>query len=159
MLNHALKSVLLFLLLLLPAACASADTLKISDGDTFKICSGDSCVKIRLYGIDTPEKKQPYGPEARDYLSKLITGKKITYEVKATDRYKRSVCLVYADGLCVNKELVKAGYAWAYRQYLKGPYASEYIDSEREARAAKRGLWADSNPQPPWEYRKIKRGH
>jgi micrococcal nuclease len=62
--------------------------------------------------------------------------------------------IIYKDSMNINLEMVKAGYAWAYRQYLKRPYTSEYIDAETEARQARRGLWQQANPTPPWEWRK-----
>jgi micrococcal nuclease len=70
-----------------------------------------------------------------------------------TDRYQRLVSVIMLGDLNVNAEQVRNGWAWAYRQYLSGPYASEYIALENEARKARRGLWKQSNPQPPWEFR------
>jgi micrococcal nuclease len=70
--------------------------------------------------------------------------------------YGREVCLIEYEGLDVNLEMVRRGYAWAYREYLKSPYASEYIGAEKQARAKRLGLWQAPNPEPPWEFRRKK---
>lgn len=144
---------------------------KISDGDTFKIvpdkvipgakANKKGEVSVRLYGIDSPETKKPQWPEqpyseaAEDYLARLIEGKTVTCELKDIDRNQRPVCIVTANGKNVNIEMIRAGYAWAYVKYLSRPYASEYIGVEEVARQAKKGLWKENNPTPPWEFRKI----
>ena len=68
------------------------------------------------------------------------------------------VGIVYLDSRNINVEMVKEGYAWAYKEYLKSPYASEFLDAEKEARDKRLGLWKQANPQPPWEFRKLMRG-
>ena len=73
------------------------------------------------------------------------------------DRYRRMVAILYFGNRDINREMVKKGYAWAYREYLKGPYASEYIDAENDARSKHLGLWKQMNPQPPWEFRRLMR--
>ena len=73
------------------------------------------------------------------------------------DRYKRMVGMVYLDSRNINLEMVKEGLAWAYKEYLQRPYASEYLDAEKEARSKSLGLWQQVNPQPPWEFRKLMR--
>ena len=70
------------------------------------------------------------------------------------DKYKRLVCIVWLDNRNINSEMVSEGWAWAYRKYLERPHASEYIGTEEQARKERRGLWQQSNPQPPWEFRK-----
>lgn len=140
---------------------------KVLDGDTIKVIPDtlvtgvkvykDGSVSVRLRGIDAPEKSQPYGLEAKDYLIKLVLRKKIRVVVKDIDRYGRIDGYVYVGSLNVNLEMVKAGYAWAYEKYLDRPYASEFYSAERDARMARKGLWQQSNPLPPWEYRKLKR--
>ena len=86
-----------------------------------------------------------------------VLGKKVKVVIMDVDRYRRMVAVLYLGNTDINREMVQEGYAWAYREYLKGPYASEYIDAEREARAKKLGLWHQANPQPPWEFRKTLR--
>lgn len=127
----------------------------VADGDTFTLLTDDKKqVKVRLHGIDCPEKKQAFGERAKQFTSSLVFQKKVTVKVKSKDRYKRTVGIVYVDGKCLNEELLKNGYAWHYRQYDKNP---EWKRMETEARAAKLGLWQDKNPQAPWEFRKSKK--
>lgn len=140
--------------------------MQVKDGDTVVIAPdiGGQFITCRLYGIDTPEtsKKgkpgQPYGEEAAKELKRLILGKYIDATLTGQKTYKREVCIIKQDGLDINLEMVKRGFAWAYRQYLKRPYASEYINAESEARSRKLGLWKDNNPEPPWEFRKHQKG-
>lgn len=139
--------------------------MKVTDGDTVVISpiEGGEFFKCRLYGIDAPEtpKKgkggQPYGEEASKALKNLILGQKVDVTLTGDKTYDRQVCIIKKDGLDINLEMVKLGYAWAYRQYLKRPHASAYIDSENEARRSKSGLWQDINPTPPWEFRKAQK--
>ena len=83
-----------------------------------------------------------------------MLGKKVKVQIMDIDRYRRMVAVLYLGDRDINREMVKGGYAWAYREYLKGPYASEYIDAENDARSKHLGLWQQPNPQPPWEFRK-----
>lgn len=143
----------------------NAKIVRVSDGDTVVVqpAEGGAFMKCRLYGIDSPEiphgrkEGQPFGEDATKALKRLVLAQDTTIEVMDKDRYGRSVCRIYKNRLDVNLEMVKEGYAWAYIQYLKRPHASEYIDAEREARAKKLGLWQQSNPLPPWEFRKLMR--
>ena len=144
---------------------------QITDGDTVKLETDEGTrLKIRLYGIDAPETEkinhrtgtvskqgQPYGEEAyRALKSKMLDGK-VKVDIMAIDRYKRMVGIVYLNNRNINLEMVREGWAWAYREYLDRPYASEYIDAESEARTKKLSLWQQPNPQPPWEFRKLMR--
>ena len=134
---------------------------KVKDGDTIAVSSlsGDKQFTCSLYGIDTPELKknskqgQPYSIEAKDELEKLVYKKEVQVILTGEKGYKREICFVTNEGKSINLEMVKRGYAWAYREYLERPYASEYIDAERKARAMGIGLWQQKNPQPPWEFR------
>lgn len=143
---------------------------RVSDGDTLKFVpdilvpdarlNKKGEVSVRLYGIDTPETKglkwpaQPFAYEAKRYLAGLVDGRRIECRLKDIDRYGRAVCIVSAGGRNINVEMIRAGYAWAYIRYLDRPHVSEYERMEREARKARRGLWKDHNPTPPWEWRK-----
>ena len=73
------------------------------------------------------------------------------------DRYKGMVGIIYLDKRDINLEMVRGGWAWAYREYLDRPYASAYLNAEKEARGKRSGLWIQANPQPPWEFRKLMR--
>lgn len=135
---------------------------KVKDGDTVVILTEKKQkLNCRLYGIDAPEKKQPYGIEAKEYLSNRVLNKVFPYEVKTVDHYGRSVCVIYddGDGPSVNEEMVYRGFAWAYVQYLKKnkEELKIYLRYQSYAFEKKIGLWQDSNPEAPWIYRKKKR--
>ncbi|MFN3481066.1 MAG: thermonuclease family protein [Thermodesulfovibrionales bacterium] len=140
----------------------SGKVVKVKDGDTVVIQpeGGGQFFVCRLYGIDAPEiaksgkPGQLYGKEATDALKKLVLGKDVTVITTGARTYNREVCVIYHKDQNINLEMVRWGYAWAYRQYLKRPYASEYIGAETEARSKRLGLWHDTNPTPPWEFRK-----
>ena len=129
----------------------------VSDGDTISVMRAGKAVKVRLHGIDCPEKKQPYGTRAKQFTSDLAFGKEVTIRIQTTDRYGRTVAVVILpDGKNLNWEIVDAGLAWWYRKYATDDRILERL--EAEAGEAKRCLWADKNPMPPWEWRRIQRG-
>ncbi|MEM7827861.1 MAG: thermonuclease family protein [Candidatus Aenigmatarchaeota archaeon] len=135
--------------------------LQVKDGDTVVIApaEGGAFFTCRLYGIDAPEiahgnkPAQPYGVEAMRFLKRLVLGQMVEVDLTGSRTYNREVCIIRKDGLNINLEMVKSGYAWAYKRYLRSPYASEFLNAEDEARANRRGLWEQVNPLPPWEYR------
>lgn len=99
--------------------------------------------------------KQAFGTRAKQFTGDLAFGKTVTLRVHDVDRYGRQVAeIILPDGRNLNHEIVRAGFAWWYRQYARNDKELERL--ETEARAAKRGLWADDNPVPPWEFRKTK---
>ena len=114
-------------------------------------------IKVRLYGIDTPEKSQWYGQNAKTFTSSQVMGKIVEVEDIDVDRYGRVVGLVSVGNLILNRHLIEYGYAWMYRKYCKKPFCSEWSEVEAAAREAKRGLWKNANAVPPWEYRKSMR--
>ncbi|MEX0635134.1 MAG: thermonuclease family protein [Ferruginibacter sp.] len=124
----------------------------IKDGDTFKILYEGKERTIRLEHIDCPEKSQPFGKNAKQFASDLCFGKvvKVISHGKI-DRYKRLIAEIYIDSKCVNKELVKNGFAWHFTKFSND---SEYAALEREARSNKAGLWLNKEPIAPWEWRK-----
>jgi endonuclease YncB( thermonuclease family) len=132
----------------------------IVDGDTFDLLplapAPVEAVRIRLEGIDAPEKGQPYGKAAKQYLNELIFGKAVRADGAKKDRNGRRICTVFvADTLNVNRAMIAAGYAWHFKKYSDDPA----LDSlERSARAARAGLWAATEPPiAPWDWRKRKR--
>ena len=126
----------------------SGQVVKISDGDTITILTQEKQqVKVRLYGIDAPEKKQPYGQKSKQFLSNLIAGRSVEIQEKGKDRYKRVLGIVYLDGQDINEQMVLNGYAWAYVKYSK-----IYAKQELKARSQNLGLWRDK-PIPPWVFR------
>lgn len=147
---------------LLSAAPAQADTfagrvIGVMDGDTILVLTaGYSQVKVRLAEIDAPESGMPYGAASKKALSWLCYKKPVRVEVTDIDRYKRSVGKVHCAGVNANRVQVETGMAWVYRRYAKD---ASLFALEDMAKSNKRGLWADANPTPPWEWRKASRGN
>lgn len=128
--------------------------VRIADGDTLTLLVGRNQVKIRLAEIDTPERAQPYGTKAKQALSELAYGKQARVVVVDVDRYGRTVGRVYVGETDVNAELVRRGMSWVYRKSARD---QSLYSLEEAARTARAGLWADSAPVPPWEWRRGKR--
>ena len=134
----------------------SGRVVGISDGDTITVLHDGMGVDIRLYGIYAPERGQAFGNIAKQFVSALVFGKGVKVEMKDQDRYGRTVAnVILPDGRNLNREIVKAGFAWWYRKYA--PKDTELERLESKARQAKRGLWVDPHPVPPWEFRAIMR--
>ena len=158
-----MRNIAFFLALLLVVLPSHAQTLYgkvvgITDGDTVKVLDGSNQEhKIRLAGIDAPERKQPFGQRAKQYLSDLVYGKNVEVEWHKQDRYKRLVGKIIIRGRDANLEMVKAGLAWHYKKYQSEQSYEDrrvYAQADVEARERRRGLWADSQPLEPWEWRK-----
>ncbi|MDD2229958.1 MAG: thermonuclease family protein [Candidatus Cloacimonetes bacterium] len=127
----------------------------VKDGDTIVVLQNRSTYTIRLDGIDCPEKKQAFGQQAKNFVSMQVFGKQVRVEYQQKDRYQRYLGTVYyATSKNLNQELLKAGLAWHYKHYNKDAVLARL---ESIARNNKRGLWADKNPTPPWDFRKAKR--
>lgn len=133
----------------------------VYDGDTVLLATRDqNRLKVRLYGIDAPETAKPdepgqrFGAVARRTLMYKVMGRQVSAEIVDTDQHQRAVAVIRYRDRDINREMVAEGMAWAYRQYLQGPYVSEYIGAEEGARARHKGLWRDANPKPPWEFRR-----
>lgn len=139
------------------AATLTGRVIGIQDGDTVTILTiGHSQERIRLAGIDAPEKGMPFGQKSRAHLAAAIAQREATVEYTKRDRYGRIVGKVLVDGTDVSLAQVQAGLAWHYKQYEKEQTPEDrirYAEAEREARASQRGLWADAQPTPPWEWR------
>jgi micrococcal nuclease len=129
--------------------------IKVVDGDTFDLRDENTTTRIRLFGIDSPERGQAFNKSAKAFTDSLVAGKKVRVVVHNKDRYGRTVGDVYLpDGTHVNAEIVRAGYAWQFKKYSTDP---EIARLEHVARASRRGLWEDAHAIPPWEFRKGKR--
>jgi endonuclease YncB( thermonuclease family) len=129
--------------------------LSIGDGDTIRVRQGGRAITVRLACIDAPETAQsPWGQHARRYLQqRLPIGREVTLEVKTTDRYGRTVVEVISD-ININLVLVEDGQAFAYRQYLGGCDAKEYLDAEFRASRHRYGVWqVDGGITRPWDFR------
>jgi micrococcal nuclease len=160
----------LVLFLLTPIMAAQAGPLKVSrvtDGDTIKVTDGRVEKIIRLIGIDAPEishKKreasQPFGQAATKYLAGLVLNKTVEIKEYGLDRYGRTLGVVFLDGKSVNLEMIKAGYAEVYRGNPAAGFDSgPYWKAEEEARAAKKGMWAQGDKYvSPREWRRMSGG-
>ena len=133
----------------------SYKVIGIKDGDTFVVLIDGKEQVVRLEHIDCPEKKQPFGTKAKQFASDLCFGliAKVVSEGK-TDRYKRLIAEVYVNDICVNKELVKNGFAWHFTKYSDN---EEYAELEKQARQNVVGLWSEPNQIAPWDWRKKSR--
>ncbi len=149
------------LLFLLCSSTAFADfagpVVGVLDGDTIEVLHKNKAERIRLNGIDCPEKGQAYGKRAKQAASELVFGKDVTLQTFGKDKYGRTIADVFLpDGTHVNHTLVKDGWCWWYRKYAPGNRRLENL--EKDAREAKKGLWVYPAPIPPWVYRKARRG-
>lgn len=123
----------------------------VADGDTLTCLTTEKQqIKVRLNQIDAPEKKQAFGNAAKKKLSSLVYQKNVQLKTDGTDKYGRTIAEVLFSGQNINKQMVRSGYAWAYRKYLKD---SEYLQLEKQARAASLGLWSEPSPVYPSEFR------
>lgn len=133
-------------------AAITGRVVAVADGDTFTLLvNGKRQLKIRLHGIDCPEKKQDFGQVAKDFTSKQVFGKTVTVKPTDTDRYGRTIAIVLlADQISLNELLLKNGLAWHYLQYDKNP---NWNKLEQSARKKKIGLWRQPNAVAPWTFR------
>jgi endonuclease YncB( thermonuclease family) len=178
--NKSLTSLLLSLTLLLLFSTPSVVLAVTLEGKVIKVADGDTITiedyqgnkhRIRLMGIDAPEKDQPYGDVATQSLAKLVSGKTVTIEYEKLDRYKRIIGKVLVDPPgevfcmaldCVKKvdaglEQIRKGLAWHYKKYQGEQSVDDrraYGEAEVEAREKLLGLWKDSEPIAPWEWRR-----
>jgi endonuclease YncB( thermonuclease family) len=156
-------TLLILIALALPARAAvlTGRVVAVADGDTITVLDAAKVQhKIRLAGIDAPEKGQPYGSRAKENLSRQVYGRTVTVDWQKTDRYGRVVGIVTSGGHDVNLEQVRAGLAWWYREYAREQTATDrqlYEAAEIDARHAHRGLWQDNRPVPPAEWRRARR--
>lgn len=157
---------LFILFLALAQPIAHADTLtgrvvRVTGGDTIVILDASNTQhKIRLQGIDAPERGQAFGTKSKEHLSELVAGKSVVVDYDKYDRYQRVLGKVLLNDLDMNLKQIEAGMAWHYKKYENEQTISDrikYSDAEREARRVRRGLWQDTNPMAPWDYRQAKR--
>lgn len=133
----------------------SGKVVAVIDGDTFDIQDDSkTVVLIRMNAVDAPEYKQPYGEKAQQFLAERIRGKVVRIECHGKDRFGRTLGTVFVDGKNVNRELVDEGLAWYYRRFDQ---SKDLEDAETAARKARKGLWADEAPLPPWDWRRVNR--
>lgn len=151
----------IFILALSLTCCAGEITgrvVQVADGDTITVLdSSKTQHKVRLAGIDAPERNQAFGQRSRESLADMVAGKAVIVETTKRDRYGRSVGKVLLDGEDINLAQIRRGMAWFYRHYQEEQSADDqfrYDAAETEARQVRRGLWSDRSPVPPWDFRR-----
>lgn len=161
-----IKTILLAVSLIVTAVLGQAAIIEgrvvgVADGDTLTVLdSANTPHKIRLAGIDAPEKKQAFGARSKQSLSDLVFDRQVIVQSDKRDRYGREVGTVLVNGKDANLEQVTRGFAWHYKAYEREQSTNDrklYDFAEQQARAGRRGLWADVDPVPPWDFRHSKR--
>lgn len=160
------STILLLTLLTVPNFAVSTwkgKCVRVTDGDTIWVKTSSNHIKIRLYGVDTPEIKQSFGKEAKEFVTSLVFLELVKVEPINKDRYGRTVALIYFEvqeninykpvEICLNEKIVQAGYAWVYDRYCKKPICKQWKQLENDANIQKIGLWKSKTIIPPWEYR------
>jgi micrococcal nuclease len=126
--------------------------VRVHDGDTVTLLTADHTeVKVRLQGIDAPESRQPFGSASKKSLSELVFGRDVHLSKTGTDKYGRTLGHLHVGETWVNHEQIARGMAWHYLQYSTDPMLAL---AEAAARRARRGLWQDKKPEPPWQWRR-----
>ncbi len=132
--------------------------VSIADGDTLTVLDRSRVQhKVRLIGIDAPEKRQPFGSAAKANLSSLCFGKDVTVDWIKYDRYQGIIGKVWCDGKEAGLTQIEVGMAWWYEAYSKEQEPADrdlYSHAQEHARSERAGLWQESNPTPPWIWRK-----
>jgi micrococcal nuclease len=136
----------------------------VTDGTYITVTHDGKGERVRLYGIDCPEKRQEFSQEAKKFTSEMVLRKVIKVEPVSVDRkghtkdqYGRTLALVYIDNfVCLNEELIKSGLAWVFTQSCTRPECRNWKELEKLAKRKQLGLWSTSNPIPPWDFRQSK---
>lgn len=133
----------------------SGKAIKIVDGDTFDLLTEEKkTLRIRMNGIDCPERKQDFYRSAKNALSNYIFNKEVNLVINGHDRNKRIIATVFYNGENINLAMIRNGYAWHYKKYSTD---TSFAEAEKQARLNKKGLWSMKSPVAPWEFRKIRR--
>lgn len=126
----------------------------VSDGDTITVLSDSKQeVKIRLYGIDCPEKRQDFGTKAKQFTSDAAFGKRVDVDALTIDKYGRTIGIVKVNGSNLSQMLIESGMAWVYDQYCKMEECATWRKAQERANSKRVGVWSMKNPTPPWEFR------
>lgn len=138
-----------------PGSTMVARVIRVADGDTIVVEAEDGQQhRIRLYGLDAPEKSQAYGSVATRYLASILDGQSVVLKTIDHDRYGRLVSLVYLmENEPLNRKIISSGLAWRYTDYCHIPECEQWAEDEATARQKGLGLWHDHEAMPPWEYR------
>lgn len=135
----------------------SATVRKIIDGDSLLVAVGQDTIEVRLYGVDCPEYDQPFSRDAKQFAGHKVLGKNVLVKPSYNDSYGRVVAEVTRNNKVLNKELVQAGLAWVSPRYCKKSFCTAWQESENIARNERRGLWRDERPDPPWQWKRMKK--
>lgn len=135
----------------------SGRVVRITDGDTFEmLVAGNKKLRIRIHGIDAPEREQPFYRKSRDFLGTLCFQKQVSIQIVNKDRWGRLVAHAFTpDGQSIGYKMVENGFAWHFTRYSNDPTLRRL---ENSARKNKAGLWADKNPVAPWKWRRGNKG-
>ncbi|MGB5686772.1 MAG: thermonuclease family protein [Candidatus Electrothrix sp.] len=137
-----------------PKAFQAATMVDVEDGDTIRVLLDNSPFTVSLYGIDSPERTQPHGVQAVQAVTKLLNRKRISLQIYDDDRENsRCLAVVSVGEKNVNELLVKGGHAWVQREYCYESFCSDWISSQAQAKAAKKGLWSYPESMAPWVWR------
>lgn len=132
----------------------------VTDGDTVKLLDAERKQHVvRLGGIDAPERGQPFGSAAKENLSRLVFDKRVEARCWKVDQFRREICSLFAAQRDVGLTMVRDGYAWHFKRFANEQPPEERVEysrAEEDARAAKRGLWRDQDPVPPWDWRRTR---
>jgi len=131
----------------------SADVVKVIDGDTLEVRCHGRHLRVRLFGIDAPEWQQDFSRQAKEFTRQRVEGQRVELRPKDWDKYGRLVAVVYIEGNSLNEELLREGLAWVHIYYCNEPFCRKWRQLEKEARAERRGLWKQDNPEPPWKWK------
>ena len=147
-----------FLVATLPARAGQpaypAHCIAVIDGDTLMVREpGQPARRVRLHGVDSPEIEQPFGMKARQFTARQLLDRRVTVQPVTVDAAQIPLVKIFLSGTLFNHTLVAAGYAWRYTRYLSSP---QIAILERQAREARRGLWLEPHPTPPWQWRRRK---
>jgi len=134
----------------------SGKVISIIDGDTYDLLiQGNKTIRVRMEGIDAPEKGMPFYRKSKKHLSDLCFGKQVKIKITGVDHHERYLAYTYLeDGKELSREMIKAGFAWHFKKYNS---ESELSELELGAKTLKKGLWIDENPMSPWDNRKLHR--
>ena len=145
-----------FLFFLMLSAICPADELYgkvvwIYNGDTFKLKTDNGIFKVKLYGVDAPEDGQTFAPQSKQKLTELIDGKSVSVTQTGIDSHTRVVGIVSNNGECINQKMLEEGMGWWARHLA--PKSPMFQRAEETAREAKKGLWQETDPIAPWDWK------
>ncbi len=155
----AVMSILIILGLSLPDPNFASDNfqakvIKIIDGDSLVVRYQGKAIEVRMWGIDAPEWQQPYSQKAKEFTRRRLTNRWVTIEPKDRDDYKRLVAVVWLGKESINEEMIERGLAWVHIYYCKESICNSWKDVEKKALNERVGLWAGTNPVPPWVWKR-----